>query len=64
MASNIAVYYRFDTDDVINNTMRNAITGTYDATVSANSITRANYFIGKSALNIDANNAQYVTMPG
>ena len=62
MASNIAVYYRFDTDDVINNTMQNAITGTYDATVSANSITRANYFIGKSALNIDANNSQQVSM--
>lgn len=62
MASNIAVYYRFDTDDVINNTMQNAITGTYDATVSANSITRTNYFIGKSALNIDANNSQQVSM--
>lgn len=63
MASNIAVYYRFDTDDVINNTMRNAITGTYDATIMPGTITTANYFIGKSALNIDANNSQYVTMP-
>jgi len=63
MASNIAVYYRFDTDDVINNTMRNAITGTYDATVMAGTITTANYFIGKSALNIDAILTQYLTMP-
>ena len=63
MASNIEVYYRFDTDDVRNNTMRNAITGTYDATVIPGTITNANYFIGKSALNIDANNSQYVTMP-
>lgn len=63
MASNIAVYYRFDTDDVINNTMRNAITGTYDATIMPGTITTANYFIGKSALNIDARNQQYATMP-
>ena len=53
MASNIAVYYRFDVDDVRNNTMRNAITGTYDATVTAETITPANFFIGKSALNMD-----------
>ena len=63
MASNIAVYYRFDTDDVRNNTMRNAITGTYDATVMEGTITTANYFIGKSALNIDENNSQFATMP-
>ena len=63
MASNIAVYYRFDTDDVIDNTMRNAITGTYDATIMPGTITTANYFIGKSALNIDANNSQFATMP-
>jgi hypothetical protein len=63
MASNIAIYYRFDTDDVINNTMRNAVSGTYDATVMPETITTANYFIGKSALNIDARNFQYMTMP-
>lgn len=63
MASNIAVYYRFDTDDVINDTLRNAITGTYDATIMPGTITTANYFIGKSALNIDESNSQFATMP-
>jgi len=61
--SNLAYYYRFDTGDLSGNTLKNWANGNYSAICSSASvISNSNYYIGSSALNLNANLSQNVTI--
>ena len=63
LLTNLVCYYKFDRNDLSGNTLKNWKTGTYDATVSSTSvISNSNYYIGNSALNLNSDLSQNVTI--